>query len=260
MRESVEDAAELHREHQKRHNIIRARERCNELEQLLRDSAVKAAQDAAHAAHHAQHTAQPKRETARVQEEQSLMMGRASADMKESAKVIAESETARIKVHPGREVNCKHDVKASCRWHHLAPDSDDAKVKGACHHLLHDMPNVEEARHHLATAHLGTEKFSRHGDKYEMEAEDGVEGSVEQGRVEDAAKAALGHAPKQAALQDAPKAPKQANSAALADPAIPTHYQVRISKTRYKRLRFNTRIGTHIGTHIGTQIVQCVRE
>ena len=91
-----------------------------------------------------------------------------------------------------------------------------------------------------------------------VEVEDGVEGSVEQGRVEDAAKAAHGHAPKQAALQDAPKVPKQANSAAPADHAIPTYYQVRISKTRYKRLRFNKRIGTHIGTHVGTQIVQCV--
>jgi len=91
-----------------------------------------------------------------------------------------------------------------------------------------------------------------------MEVEDGVEGSVEQGPVEGAAKAALCHAPKQAALQDAPKAPKQANPATLADPAIPPHYQVRISKTRYKRLRFNTHIGTRIGTHIGTQIVQCV--
>jgi len=52
VRESVEDAAELHREHHKRHNIIRGREQCDELEQLLRDSAVKVAQDAAHAAHH----------------------------------------------------------------------------------------------------------------------------------------------------------------------------------------------------------------
>ena len=137
VRESVEDAAELHREHQKRHNIIRARERCNELEQLLRDSALQAAQDAAHAAHHAQHTAQQKRETAMVQEEQALMMERASAYMMESAKVIAESETARIKVEPGREVNSNHDVKASWRWHHLAPDSDNAKVKGACHNLTY---------------------------------------------------------------------------------------------------------------------------
>ena len=55
-----------------------------------------------------------------------------------------------------------------------------------------------------------------------------MEGSVEQGPVEDAAKAALGHAPKQAALQDAPKAPKQANLL----PTLPYRLTIKFASVR----------------------------